>query len=131
MSGEQADILPTYTTKPSCLEEHVLLPRARTDLYLYQTSWSRRKITQGYHGINCIYYYLKCTRVRVISEEKVPRQNACIWWKVQTHLLKNDFKNRNGNPDIFKLTSSETSGRMGTSFGCGDFWYRLGGQAML
>lgn len=38
VSGEQADILPTYTTKPSCLEEHVLLPRARTDLYLYQTS---------------------------------------------------------------------------------------------
>ena len=86
MSGEQADILPTYTTKPSCLEERVLLPRVRTDLYLYQTSWSRRKITQGYHAINWIFYYFKCTRVTIISEEKVLRQNACIWRKVQTDL---------------------------------------------
>ena len=131
MSGEQADILPTYTTKPSCLEEHVLLPRARTDLYLYQTSWSRRKINQDYRGINYIFYYFKCTRVRVTSQEKVLRQNACIWWKVQTDLLKNDFQSRNGNPHFFKLTSSETSGRMGTSFGCSDFGDRVGGQAML
>ena len=64
-------------------------------------------------------------------KKKVLRQNACIWWKVQTDLLKNDFPNGNANPHIFKLTSSETSGRMGTSFGYSDFGDRVGGQAML
>ena len=30
-----------------------------------------------------------------------------------------------------EFPTPETQGRMSTSFGCSDFWDRLGGQAML
>ena len=44
---------------------------------------------------------------------------------------------QHGFTPVYKLRTcdvfppSQTLGRMGTSFGCNDFWYRLDGQALV